>query len=315
MAMSGAVELTAKLVYSNAIVVEWRAHPNTTLYEAAASRADGRPGSAAGASGINATRYALTGLEPSTAYTISVGAAGGGNGSGSGSAPAAFPINVTTLPAAGASLPAALLLDASLRPHSGMVDLAWLDLNGAGDGRIRVEVSVDGGPFERAPHLRALSDSSAEIPVLPEWMGRTLAYRALEWLGPQALYSANATVRVPAALDAPQGLAVRPAGDGSAGAGAAAGGGSSSILLGWDHSPLFRNYIVEALDPATGSWEQAASTSGNTAAVTLPLPPPGGAGAGGALGLRVSAMLGPVISPPSEVLWLAVGPGAAGGGR
>ena len=300
MVASGTVILTEKIVYDNAIVVGWEPHPNATAYRVALSKA-GDAGSPAPALVVNATRHAFAGLEPSSSYTIDVGAAGDDS--------ARSTLNVTTLPAGSASLPSGLLLDASLRPRSGMVDLAWIGAGSAAGGLAQVEMSVDGGPFGPAPLLRLLSGSSAEMPVGPEWLGKTLAYRVHDQLGSGPAYSANATVQVPAALEAPRSVAV------ASGAGTASAG--AQIVLAWDHSVLFRHYVVEAHNPSTGTWEQAATTSNNT--VSIVVPPTQGDEQDNMHGFRVLAQLGSALSPPSDVVWHATGgksgSGGAAGGR
>ena len=83
-------------------------------------------------------------------------------------------------------------------PYSGMdlgviavpgnAELSWTDTNDTGNGRYRVERSVDGGPFaetEKQPGSRTETTDGLE----PGWSGKQVTYRVFEWVGKQKLYS------------------------------------------------------------------------------------------------------------------------------
>ena len=275
------VAITGKYAYDRDIVVDWDDRPGADRYKVVLHRADSPKNRAVADASASESHYRFTGLEPSTAYTVRVGVRGDDSTQSS--------VNATTLPDGTAPLPSGLFLDASLRPRSDRIDLRWDDTNGVGrDGRYLVEVSVDGGPFEPAGARRGVP--GAEYAVRPAWLGSELAYRVHERAGPQEFSSNNASVRIPASLEAPSNLTV-----GRAGAGGAAGGNSSGISLSlrWDHSPLFRHYVVE-LQAADGSWERLGRTPDNSFAYS---PEPGDGR--GEYAFRVYAQLNTALSPPS----------------
>ena len=70
----------------------------------------------------------------------------------------------------------------------GNAELSWTDTNYTGNGRYRVERSVDGGPFaetEKQPGSRTETTDGLE----PGWSGKQVTYRVFEWVGKQKLYS------------------------------------------------------------------------------------------------------------------------------
>lgn len=278
------IMITEKYAYDADIVVDWDDHPGADRYKVVVHRADSPRNRTADAN-VTESRYRFSGLDPSTEYVVRVGVRGDDSTQST--------VRATTLPAGAAALPPGLRLDASLRPASDRIDLRWDDTNGIrGDGRHRLELSVDGGPFGPAGASRTSSDS-AEQAIRPGWLGSTLAYRVSERIGPQQhLYSENATVRLPASLQAPSNLAVAPP--------SAASG--TALSLGWDHAPLFRHYIVEA-QRADGSWERIGRTQGNS----LDYAPPRGDGIA-EYTFRVHAQLGSAASPPSDTATVRAAP-------
>ncbi len=283
------IVITEKYAYDTDVVVDWDDHPGADRYKVVVNRADSPQNRTADAN-VTESRYRLTGLEPSTEYVVRVGVRGDDTTQSS--------VRATTLPLGSASLPPGLLLEASLRAASDKIDLWWHDTNGVGSsGRHRLEVSIDGGQFEAAGARRA-SPAGAEQAVRPEWLGSTLAYRVSERVGPQQLFSGNATVRIPDSIQAPLNLAAAPS-DTAAG---------TVIYLGWDHAPLFRYYTVE-MQEAGGSWAQLGRTPHNS----FEYKPPQGGGIAEYV-FRVHAQLGSVVSPPSDAVAVRAAPAAPPGG-
>ena len=283
------IVITEKYAYDADIVVDWDDHPGADRYKVVVHRADSPRNRTADAN-VTESRYRFSGLDPSTEYVVRVGVRGDDSTQSA--------VRAATLPAGAAVLPPGLRLDASLRPASDRIDLRWDDTNGIrGDGRHRLELSIDGGPFGPAGAGRT-SATGAEQEIRPAWLGSMLAYRVSERIGPQQLSSENATVRLPASLQAPSNLAVAPSN-------AASG---TALSLGWDHAPLFRHYIVEA-QRADGSWERIGRTQGNS----LDYAPPRGDGIV-EYSFRVHAQLGSAASPPSDTATARVAPPPPPGG-
>lgn len=203
-------------------------------------------------------------------------------------------------PRGSATLPTGLRLEASLRAASDAVGLRWEDTNGvgglAGDGRYRLELSIDGGPFEPSGARRDRA-AGTEQTIRPEWLGSTLVYRVSERVGPQQLFSGNATVQIPDSLLAPSNLVAGPS-----------AGGGAALSLEWSHAPLFRHYVAE-VQGADGSWERIGRTQDNS----LEYEPPRGDGSA-EYAFRVHAQLGSAASPPSDMAAARIGPPAPPGG-
>ena len=275
------IVITEKYAYDADIVVDWEDYPGADRYKVVVHRADS-PRNRTADAGVAESRYRLAGLEPSTEYVVRIGVRGDDSTQSS--------VRATTLPAGSATLPQGLRLDASQRPASDRIDLGWNDTNGiTGGGGYRLEMSDDGGPFGPSGAGR-MSSSSAEQAVRPGWLGSTLTYRVSERIGPQLLLSENASVRIPDILQAPSNLSATPAGAGTA------------LTLGWNHSPLFRHYVVEA-QRDDGSWGRIGLTRDNSFGYA---PPPGDGRADHAF--RVYAQLGSAASPPSDAAAIRVAP-------
>lgn len=283
--------VTEKYAYDADVVVDWDDHPGADRYKVVVHRA-GSPQNRTADANVTESRYRLTGLEPSTEYVVRIGVRGDDSTQSA--------VRAVTLPRGSATLPPGLHLEASLRAASDAIDLRWGDTNGvgglAGDGRYRLEMSIDGGPFEPSGARRDQA-TGAEQTIRPEWLGSTLAYRVSERVGPQQLFSGNATVQIPDTLLAPSNLAASPS-----------AGGGASLSLGWDHAPLFRHYVVE-MQGADGSWERIGRTQDNS----LEYEPPRGGGSAEYV-FRVYAQLGAAASPPSDAAATRIGPPAPPGG-
>ena len=279
------VLISEKLAYERDIVVDWDDHPDAGPYKVIIRPDDSSQGGGMADASVTDSVYRFTGLEPSTPYVIRVGIRGNDTTQST--------VRATTLTAGGASLPSGLELAASLVPNSGAISLEWADTNGVGSGRYGAVLSVGGTPFGPAG-VGPGPETSAEQAVRPDWLGKTVSYKVFERLGPQRLYSNEASVDLPSALEAPRNLKA------SAAQGAA-------ILVEWDHAPLFRHYILEARGDG-GSWERLSRTQDNS----FEHRPDGPLGQ---FEYRVSSQLHSVMSPPSAVLVhnLSLSGGAGGG--
>ena len=76
----------------------------------------------------------------------------------------------------------------SVMVAGGTASLRWDDANGVGDGRYRVERSVDGGPFAEIENQPGAGTTTTDA-VDSEWRGKQVSYRVFEWAGSQKLYS------------------------------------------------------------------------------------------------------------------------------
>ena len=279
------VVIAEKLVYERDIVVGWEDHPTGGPYKAVIHRDGGAPGS--GSSGarmadasVMGLEYRFTGLEPSADYVVRVGVRGDDSTQST--------VRATTLAPGGAALPSGLNLTARIVPSPASIALDWTDSNGVDGGRYGVVVSIGGEPFGPAG-IGPGSDTSAGQAVRPDWLNKTVAYKVFERIGPQKLYSNEASVELPAALEAPRNLrahAVR--GEGGE------GGPGATILVEWDHAPLSRHYILEARG-ADGEWERLSRTDANSYEHVPDGPP-------GQVEYRVTTQLHSALSPPSGPL-------------
>ena len=219
--------------------------------------------------------YRFTGLEPSTPYVVKVGVRGDDSTQST--------VRATTLAPGGAALPSGLNLTARLAPSPAAIELDWTDTNGAGGGRYGVVVSMNGAPF--APSgIGPGSDTSAEQAVRPGWLNQTVTYKVFERIGPQRLYSNEASVSLPAALEAPRNLRALSTG----------GEGGLAITVEWDHAPLSRHYILEARG-ADNAWERLSRTQANSYEHLLDGPRE-------QIEYRVTTQLHSALSPPSDPL-------------
>ena len=282
------VVITEKFVYERDIVVGWEDHPSGGPYKAVIHRdglapgGNGSAGRLADAS-VQGTEYRFTGLEPSADYVVRVGVRGNDSTQST--------VRATTLAPGGAALPSGLDLAARIAPSPAAIALDWTDSNGVGGGRYGVVVSIGGAPFGPAG-IGPGSDTSTEQAVRPEWLGKTVAYKVFERLGPQRLYSNEASVELPAALEAPQNL--------RASAVHGEGGSGAANLVEWDHAPLSRHYILEARG-ADGAWERLSRTDANSYEHVLD-------GPRGQIEYRVTTQLHSALSPPSAPLAYGAAP-------
>ena len=283
------VVITEKLAYERDIVVDWDDHPDSGPYKVVIRPENASSNGGMADASVSDSRYRFAGLEPSTAYTIKVGVKGNDTTQST--------VRATTLAAGGASLPSGLDLEARLVPNSGAISLEWADVNGVGGGRYGAVVSVGGMPFGPAG-IGPGPDTSAEQAVRPEWLGKAVSYKVFERLGPQRLYSNEASVDIPAALEAPRNLKARAAD--------AASDAAAAILVEWDHAPLFRHYILEASIDG-GPWERLSRAPDNSFEHR-----PNGQPA--LIEYRVHSQLHSVMSAPSYVLAYNSSLSRAGGG-
>ena len=111
-----------------------------------------------------------------------------------------------------------------------------------------MERSVDGGPYVLTG-LTPRHETSAEAPVRPDWLGKTVSYRVFEWMGGQRAYSNEAGLALPGSLEPPQNLMAHHD----------AGSAGAAVTLSWDRSPLARHYVVEMQQD--GTWQEIGRTS------------------------------------------------------
>ena len=295
------VVIAEKLVYERDIVVGWEDHPTGGPYKAVIHRDGGAPGSSSGNNNSGARmadasvmglKYRFTGLEPSADYVVRVGVRGDDSTQST--------VSATTLAPGGAALPSGLNLTARIVPSPASIALDWTDSNDVDGGRYGAVVSIGGAPFGPAG-IGPGSDTSAGQAIRPDWLNKTVAYKVFERIGPQKLYSNEAYVELPAALEAPRNLrahAVRGEGGG--------GPGAATILVEWDHAPLSRHYILEARG-ADGEWERLSRTDANSHEHVPDGPP-------GQVEYRVTTQLHSALSPPSgPLVYNAAPPGIVRG--
>ena len=173
----GSVEILGIDTYSDGIMLHWNMFGDNTEYKAVIAPASS-PRSKTADIATDTDRYMFVNLEPDTEYEVRVGVRGDDTTQSVRS--------VTTMPE-GAS-PFLADLYPSVSVAGDMASLQWLDVNGVGEGRYRVERSVDGGPFAEIENQPG-DDTTAMDSVDPEWRGKQVSYRVFEWVGNQKLYS------------------------------------------------------------------------------------------------------------------------------
>ena len=173
------VEITGAEARDRGILLRWNMFGDEADYKVVISPSADR-GARFADTVAGAVSYAFVNLEPDTEYEVRVGVRGDDSTQSA--------LDVRTRPAGQSALRADLILGVTLSQPGGSVAVSWIDANDMGDGRYRVERSVDGGPFaeiERQPGSRTDAADSAR----PEWSGKQVSYRVFEWVGKQKLYS------------------------------------------------------------------------------------------------------------------------------
>lgn len=184
-------ELLAMQFYDDpkVVIVEKRAHDDSVLvswdhddwareYKVVIRPASDPSAKLADIASGGANSYRFVNLSPGTDYVVSVGERGDDSTQAS--------VSIRTPDAGTHPFDPGLYVEAW--QDGGSARLWWTDYNGAGEGRYRVERSVDGGPFaeiENQPGSRTETTDGLE----PEWSGKQVTYRVFEWVGKQKLYS------------------------------------------------------------------------------------------------------------------------------
>ena len=173
----GSVEILGVDAYSDAIMLRWNMFGDSAEYKAVIAPSSS-PRSKTADIAADSDRYMFVNLEPDTEYDLRVGVRGDDSTQSART--------VRTMPEG--ALPFHADLYPSVMVAGGTASLRWDDANGVGDGRYRVERSVDGGPFVEIENQPG-SGAAARDAVDPEWIGKHVSYRVFEWLGKQKLYS------------------------------------------------------------------------------------------------------------------------------
>ena len=171
------VEITDIDIHDTSILMSWNMFGDEKQYKAViAPVSDPRSKHADVVQGI--ASYRFVNLEPDTEYEIRVGVRGDDSTQAIRT--------VKTLPVGQMEYYSGLSLGATIT--SGIVNLSWADINDTGDGRYRVERSVDGEPFAEIAGQPGSATQVADS-IKPEWSGKQVSYRVFEWVGKQKLYS------------------------------------------------------------------------------------------------------------------------------
>ena len=274
------VMVNTKHVYDNSIFLRWDDFDDATQYKVViAPSSDPRDKFAEIVS--DAAQYRFINLLADTQYDVRVGIRG------DDSTQSAFQIR--TLPDGVMSFDNELSLNANLVDSSDKVDLSWDDFNNIGENRYRVERSVDGNGYELTG-LGPKFDTVIQDTIRPDWLGKTVSYRAFEWLGNQKVYSNMADVVIPATLESPQNIHAQSS---------YIKGLGEAVRLSWDHAPLVRNYTIEKQN-TDGTWQRLEKIQTNH----FEYPYVGNHAGGDELSFRMYTQLGSVVSLPSAIQYV-----------
>ena len=176
-APEGAVEITGIEAHDRSVRVSWNMFGDQKQYKVVIAPASD-PTSKFADAAQDSVRHRFVNLEPDTEYEVRVGVRGDDSTQATRI--------VKTLPAGQTEYYSGLGLGVVAVP--GNVELSWTDINDTGNGRYRVERSVDGGPFVEIEKQPGASTETTDS-VNPEWHGKQITYRVFEWVGKQKLYS------------------------------------------------------------------------------------------------------------------------------
>ena len=171
------VEITGIDMHDTSIRLSWNMFGDEKQYKAVIAPAS-EPRSKHADVVQSSASYRFVNLEPDTEYEIRVGVRGDDSTQAIRT--------VKTTPAGQMEYYSGLSLGATIT--AGVATLSWADINDTGDGRYRVERSVDGEPFAEITD-RPGSATQAADSIKPEWFGKQVSYRVFEWVGKQKLYS------------------------------------------------------------------------------------------------------------------------------
>ncbi len=174
-----------------------------------------------------------------------------------------------------------------LQTHSDKINLHWTDFNKIGENRYRIERAVVGDDdnyddisFE-STDLRPKFQKSIQDTIRPDWLGKTIHYKVFERLDGQKLYSENiASISIPSQLQTPQNFV---------GSSSYVEGIGNMATLSWEHSSLFRNYLVEQY--VDGEWIRIDKIADNSISILI----------SGETTFRVMAHINGVTSASAEI--------------
>ena len=129
--------------------------------------------------------------------------------------------------------------------------------------------------------LRPKSDITIQDTIKPDWLGQTISYIIYERLGTQKLFSNTYDIIIPSKLEAPRNLVATTQYEEGIG---------PVIVLSWEESPLFRNYIIEEL--SDGTWSRIEKTDYNMISLYI---------TAGEHKFRVMSHINGVMSEPAEI--------------
>lgn len=248
----------------------------------------------------NITQHHFINLQPDTAYQIRVGIRGDDSTQSI--------INITTT-GSDPSLPhtfnTRLDLQDTLALRSDKIILEWTNSNNIGQNTYLVERAVgDNEPntpqFQQNTGLTPKYNTNITDTIRPDWMGQSVLCRITERLpGPAKIYSDTATITLPDTLQPPTNAAVVDITR-------VHNTNTYQIHLEWDHTPLFRNYLIEKqIVHVNGdiSWERLDKIQTNTFAYNTDT-------INQEMTFRIITQSGHVQSTPTEVQY-----GLASGGQ
>ena len=174
---AGSVEILGVEAYSDALALHWNVFGDSAEYKAVLAPSSS-PNSKTADIASDSDRYVFVNLEPDTEYEVRVGVRGDDSTQSART--------VRTMPEG--ALPFHADLYPSVAVTGDAASLRWMDVNGVGEGRYRVERSVDGGPFAQIENQPGAGTAVRDA-LDPEWRGKPVSYRVFEWVGSQKLYS------------------------------------------------------------------------------------------------------------------------------
>ncbi len=196
--------------------------------------------------------YTFENLKDDTAYFVSVGVRGDDN------TQSTILVNTGDEP-----FDSNLALKASHIAGSDTISIEWSDSNEVGDDTYRMQ-RLDG---ENIVEQFSAGNGTVSDTIRPEWLGQDISYRIFERVGQHKIYSDIVTISMPSALESPDNFGVRAI---DTAASSTSDNDITRIHLGWDHVPLFRNYLVETYSAADNSWSKIEKTKQNSIVYDMP---------------------------------------------
>ena len=232
----------------------------------------------------NISNYTFSNLESNTAYFVSVGVRGNDDETQS-------TIIVSTDETNGnnVSFNSQLDLNVSHTVGSDTIHIEWTDQNGIGENTYRVQRLVPGGMYvdeQFGPKNGTITSDR----IRPDWMGQDISYRVFERVGQHKIFSDIVTVTIPDSLEPVKNFGVK-----SIEYSFSSGQNTTLIQLGWDHAPLFRNYLVET-QSIDDSWIKLEKTNQNSVIHEMQ-----SVNQNVTIAFRITTQMGPATSEPVEI--------------